>query len=637
MRVWLASAGAFACLTARALAADAPPNGVEDLRGLSIEQLSQLQVTSVSKAPQGLNTAAAAVFVITHDDIVRSGLTSIPEILRLAPNLQVYATSASTYVVTARGFNGNGAAQSFANKLLVLIDGRSVYTPLFSGVYWDMQDVRPDNIERIEVISGPGATLWGANAVNGVINIITRRAEDTQGLAFDAEAGDRLQRASLQYGGRFGGDVAWRAYIESFHDDGLVTAAGESAHDEWSRPQGGFRLDWAPAGADALTVQGDAYAGARHQGLGAPPENIAGQNLLTRWTRELDGGSSLQVQGFYDFTSRETEMGNGSLALRMYDLDVQHSFALGQRHSIVWGGGMRIERYSINGTATLQFEPARRQLNLSNLFVQDTIALTGDTNLTLGLKAEDDPYVNVSWLPNIRLSWAPSETLLAWGAASRAVRSPTPFDRDVREYVGPTLFLTGDDEFRTEKVTAYELGLRLRPMERATFSISAFYNEYDDLRSIELGPGGTLPPIAWGNGMEGETKGVEAWGDLELAPWWRVRAGYAWLEKNLGFEPGAVGLLGVATAGDDPESQAQIGSAMTFADVTIDANLRYMSELPDPRVPAYTEMNARIGWNLTDQVQLAIAGYNLLDDHHQEYPGAAEVPRSAYAQVRFRY
>ncbi len=275
----------------------ATPSRVEDLRDLSIDQLSQVQVTSVSKSPEALSDAASAIYVITHDDIVRSGSISIPEILRLAPNLDVVQTSASSYIITARGFSGNISDQNFTNKLLVLIDGRSVYTPLFSGVYWDMQDVTVEDIDRIEVISGPGATLWGANAVNGVINIVTRKSSQTQGGVIDLAAGSLGSSLTVQYGGRIGDDLTYRVYAKTFNDYDTLTATGRRAGDAWSKPQGGFRLDWTPTTADTVTLQGDGYKGAENQ-PGQPNQDIAGGDVLGRWNHVFTNGSDLQVQAY---------------------------------------------------------------------------------------------------------------------------------------------------------------------------------------------------------------------------------------------------------------------------------------------------------------------------------------------------
>ncbi len=607
-----------------------------DLSKLSIEELGNIEVTSVSKRPEAISQAAAAIYVITHDDIVRSGATRLPEILRLAPNLQVAQTSASTYVITARGFNGAPTAQNFSNKLLVLIDGRSVYSPLFSGVYWDMQDVVAADIERIEVISGPGATLWGANAMNGVINVITRKTQDTQGGLLSVTAGDRGRDASLRFGGRLSESLTYRIYGRGFLERDTRTAAGVSAHDHWSKPQAGARLDWTPSPADAVVVRADAYDGAEAQ-AGAPAEEIQGGDLTARWNHAFANGSSLQAQAYYDRVQRGDEVSGSGFQVDTYDLDLQHGFALGARQEIIWGGGFRISRYRIDGGPTLSFTPARRDLNLSNLFAQDTLRLGPTTKLVLGAKVEDDPYVGPELLPEARLSWTPNESASLWAAVSRAVRSPTPFDRDVVEKLGGQVFLVGGPNFRTEKLTAYELGARVQRSSRASLSVSAFYNVYDDLRTIELAPEGFLP-LRWGNRMTGRSYGIEAWADYQAASWWRLSAGFNALEEKFRFAAGASGLLGVSQAANDPKFQASLKSSAELGRaVTLDAALRYVSALPDPRVPAYVELDSRLAWALGERLQLAVSGRNLLHDSHREYPGGDRIPRGVSVDLQWRF
>jgi iron complex outermembrane recepter protein len=616
------------------------PASVEDLRGFSIDQLTQLKVTSVTKSPEPLSDAPAAIYVITHDDIIRSGAISIPEMLRLAPNLDVMQVSANQYIITARGFSGNLPDQNFTNKLLVLIDGRSVYTPLYSGVYWDMQDVPAEDIDRIEVISGPGATLWGANAVNGVINIVTRKSSETQGGVLDVAGGSLGSSIGLQYGGRISDNLTYRVYAKTFDDYDTVTPRGARAEDAWSKPQGGFRLDWTATPADSVTLQGDGYAGAENQ-PGSPDEDIAGGDILGRWNHVWSDGSNLQVQAYFDQTDRRTSGSSAGFVLDAYDLDVQDSLALGKRNDIVWGGGLRVSSYTINGTGGLLFAPASRTLDLSNAFLQDTFSITDAAKLIAGLKLEDDPYSGLAALPDVRLSWKPNPDLLVWGAVSRAIRSPTPFDRDVIEKMGPEVFLIAGPDFQPETLTAYEAGARFQAFSRLSVSISAYYNAYDDLKTIELAPK-VIIPLHWGNLMQGYTYGGEIWGEYRVAPWWRLTASFDDLEEHLSFKAGASApSLGVRQAVDDPEYQASLRSSMDLGDaVTLDADLRYVSALPNPAVPAYVELNSRIGWNVTPRIQLSLSGFNLLHPYHQEFPaseGATAVPRSFLAELRVHF
>jgi iron complex outermembrane receptor protein len=615
----------------------AQAQSLEDLSRMSISQLGEIDVSSVTKTPQSLSDAPAAIYVITHDDILRSGATSVPEMLRLAPNLQVARIGSSQYVITARGLSGNSAAQNFSNKLLVLIDGRSVYTPLYSGVYWDMQDVLPADVDRIEVISGPGATLWGANAVNGVINIVTLGSGDTQGMLVDATAGALERTGGLRYGGRIGDDATFRVYARGVDQGQTITAAGAPGGDDAWRIQGGFRLDWTPGERDRLTLQGDGYGGARGQ-LGAPDEDIDGRNLLVRWNRAGAGGSDLQVQAYYDRTSRMTEQGGGRFSLDTYDLDIQHRFALGGSNAMVLGGGVRASDYQIDGPPSLLFAPPHRTLLLANAFVQDSVKLDARLNLTIGLKLEAEPYSGTVLLPSVRLAWKPVPGVLFWTAVSRAVRSPTPFDRDVVETLGTTVFLQGVQSFATEKLTAYEAGLRIQPSARFSISVSGFYNVYDDLRSIEVAPGGFLP-LQWGNGLKGNSWGFESWADFEMLSWWKLSAGFSLLKEDFRFKPGASGILGVAQLGSDPDHRAALRSSMNLGGgVTFDADLRHVGRRPDPYVAPFLELGGRLGWNIDDRITLAVSAFNLLHDWHQEFPAtqANAVPRQVVAGLQWR-
>jgi iron complex outermembrane receptor protein len=625
------------CLAASAWATSASAQSIDDLRNMSIDDLANIDVSSVTKSRGSLLDAPAAIFVISRDDIARSGAASVPETLRLAPNLDVIRTSASTYVITARGLSGNNAAQNFSNKLLVLIDGRSVYTPLYSGVYWDMQDVLPEDIDRIEVISGPGATLWGANAVNGVINIITRNAGATQGAFASIGGGNQTRDAAARFGGRIGEDAAYRFYVKAHQDRQSDTATGIGADDRAHIIQGGFRADWSSGSTDAITVQGDAYGGARAQGA-TPNESIEGRNLLGRWNRSWAGGSTLQVQAYYDHAGRTTENGGGRFDVDTFDLDIQHNFTLGRSNDIGIGGGTRRNNFHIGAAGGLAFVPANRSLWLSNIYVQDSVALFPTLTAILGMKLEDDPYSGATLLPSARLSWKALPQISLWAAASRAIRSPTPFDTDVTETVGTTLFLTGDRNFRSEKLTAYEAGLRVQAGSRASLSISGFYNVYDELRSIEITPT-TFIPLIWGNLLRGHTYGFDAWGSYQVTPWWKLSAAFSLLREHFMFTPGSSGLLGVSQLGDDPKHRASIRSSFNLTpELTFDADVRYVAARPDPYVKRYVELGGRVGWALSPHLELSVSGANLLHARHLEFPapGATAVPRSFFIDLKWR-
>jgi iron complex outermembrane receptor protein len=501
-----------------------------------------------------------------------------------------------------------------------------------------MQDVLPEDVERIEVISGPGGTLWGSNAVNGVVNIITSKAGDTAGGFIALGVGDQYSSAALQYGGKLADNLDYRIYARDFYQRAFNNAAGVNAHDGWSKPQGGFRLDWT-APRDFVTLQGDVYGGVEGQ-LGLPNQVIGGGNITAHWQHVIDDDSSLQILTYYDETERNV-LNGGGFTLNNYDFELQHNFRLGSWNSIVWGVGDRIEQYALTdrvGAAnSLLWRPGRRTLNLANLFARDSIALSDSVQLMVGLKLENDPYSGISPMPSGRLAWQVTGTDMVWGAISRAVRSPTPFDTDVVEQLGTVTFLTGNLNFLPETVTAYELGYRGQWGDRLTISVSAFENVYDNLRSIEPTPVVVLP-LMWGNLMQGDVHGVEVWASFQALDWWRLNAGVSAQHEDLSFAPGASKLLGIAQAGDDPHHQASLRSSMNLPyDINFDADFRYVGYLPDPRVPEYVEMNARLAWKASDTLTFALSGFNLLHGQHMEYPASDLIRRSVYLETRLRF
>ncbi|HXJ37892.1 MAG TPA: TonB-dependent receptor [Bryobacteraceae bacterium] len=609
----------------------------DDLTRMSLADLAKVEVTSVSKDSEALQRAPAAIYVISHDDIARSGVTSVPEALRLAPNLLVTQTSSSAYIISARGFGGNPDAQNFSNKLLILIDGRSVYTPLYSGIYANTLDVMLEDVDRIEVISGVGATLWGANAMNGVINIITRSSYLTQGTFVNAGAGSRDQLAGARYGGRANGETTFRVYGFGFHRGAMELADGSSAEDGWSKGQGGFRADWTTED-DMVTVQGDFYRGTENQ-----PDNsdafLLGGNMVARY-RHHGESSDLQAQVFIDQTEQSAPAGGVGFVVHTYDFELQQAIAAGTRNRIVWGGGERVYTYDITNSATLLFEPPNRALTLGNVFIQDTVAISNNLNLILGLKFEDDPFSGWTPLPDVRLSWGINDHATVWAAASRAIRSPTPFDTEVIEKLATTTFLAANPRFRPEEVRAYELGWRSQMSSISSITIAAFYNVYDDLRTVDPASATTLLPIYWGNSMRGDTYGIDAWGNWQVNDWWRLSPGVSWVRERLVFKPGAVALLGVEQAADDPSSHATLTSSMSFGHhLSFDASLRYVGALPGPAMPHYTELDARLGWQAGSTVELSLHGANLLHSRHTEFPAPTgeEITRSVIAEARLKF
>jgi iron complex outermembrane receptor protein len=629
---WLLAAAAWAAAAHTAVSAqsNAPP----DLSSLSLEELGNVRISSVSRRSERLADAAAAVYVITRDEIRRSGYHTLPDILRLAPNLFVARQEAMTYGITARGFNS-----TTANKLLVLLDGRSVYTPLYSGVFWDAPDTLLEDIERIEVVSGPGGTLWGANAVNGVINVITRSARDTQGALVMAEGGNEDQRAAARWGGRMGEDASVRVYGQTFRRDDTERPDGSLSHDDYRKTQAGFRIDGGER-AGTYTLQGDFYEGSLDQlpALG-PRKTMSGANLLGRWNRALADNGGLQVQAYYDHSRRDYP-GQFAESLDTLDLDIQHNFAAGAKHRVLWGGGARYSRDEVTNSARIAFLPSQKTLSLFNVFAQDTIALSEELDLTLGARLERNNYTGWEFTPNVRLTWQPARNQTAWAALSRAVRTPSRLDRDFHSPgTPPFTTLAGGPGFESEKLTALDIGYRAQPTPRFSYTIAAYRHDYDDLRSVESFTPTTLPVVI-ANGMKGRAWGVEAWASWQVADWWRLSAGANVMHRSLGFDAGSRDITGIQAAGNDPRHQVLLRSSMNLAHaMDLDVNVRNVGSLPNPPVPSYTAVDLRWGWQASRSVELAVAAFNVTGRRHVEFgplTQRGEVPRRVSVKLTWR-
>ncbi len=476
-------------------------NSIQSLKRMSLDDLMNVEITSVSKKEEKLSEAPAAVYVLTQDDIHRSGATSIPEALRLVPGLDVARIDAHTWAISSRGFNGE-----FANKLLVLIDGRSVYTPLFSGVFWDVQDPMLEDVDRIEVIRGPGAALWGANAVNGVINIITKSAKDTQGWLFSGGGGNQDRGfGEFRYGGSRGDDLFYRLYGTYFDHADSEMLGGGNGRDGWQQGRGGFRVDWQPSRDNLLTVQGDAYDGTEGQVFGVPTltspyaqqltqaTGVSGGDVLGRWTHTLANGAEVKLQTYYDKTVRDTAILGDNLTT--FDIDLQYDQHFGSRQEVIAGLGYRLEDEAIRNSSTVMFNPNHTDRQLFSGFVQDEVTLIPDRlKLTLGTKLEHNDFTGFEVEPSGRISWTPTIHQTVWAAVSRAVRTPSEEERDSRTelqaippgglYPGsPPALVTaeGDNAFASEDLLAYELGYRVRPCERVSLDFATFYNDYSRL------------------------------------------------------------------------------------------------------------------------------------------------------------
>lgn len=623
----------FTFVTHRIFAQD----DVTSYKKLSLQELMDLEVTSVSRRPEKLSDTASAIQVITGEDIHRSGASSIPEALRLASNLSVAQISSSEWAISARGFNSN-----IADKLLVMIDGRTVYTPLYAGVFWDVQDTLLEDIDRIEVISGPGGTLWGANAVNGVINITTKAARDTQGLLLLGGGGTELRGfGGLRYGGTLSPNLHYRVYTKYFDRDSSLRPEGADGNNSWHMGQSGFRLDWDASPLNLLTLQGDLYQG-RIDVPGPGDTEVSGGNLLGRWTHTFTPDSDLMVQGYYDRTYRSIP-NSGSGDIRTYDLDLQHHFVAGERHDIVWGLGYRLIDYETNASSVFTFNPADLQQETFSGFVQDDISLISDRlTLTLGTKVEHNDYTDWELQPNARLSWRPNATQTVWAAISRAVRTPSRIDRDFSIPANPPFVLQpGGSDFDSEKLIAYELGYRVQPTSRLSLAVATFYNDYDDIRSVEqVNPPAPIPQFI-GNGLAGYSYGAEFTANYRVNDAWRLQAGYTRVFVHLDPKSGSTDTGAGLNEASDANNQFFLRSSMDLpGNVQLDIGLRHVGEIANQRVPAYQELDVRLAWQATPKLQISVIGQNLLDAHHPEFGDLTtrqEIEHGVYFKVQWGF
>ena len=627
----------LALLSNQAFCQDQDTLSLGSLKTLSLEELMNIQVTSVSKRVENLEDVASAIQVITQDDIRNSGAKTLPEALRLASNLQVAQVNSSQWAISARGFDN-----VLANKLLVLIDGRTVYTPLYAGVYWDVQNVLLNDIDRIEVISGPGGTLWGANAVNGVINIITKSSKETKGLLVEGAAGSALPGlGNLRYGGQLGKQLSYRVYGTGFKLGNTVLPDGSNAKDEWHMGQGGFRLDWDASEENKLMLQGNIYGGKPNPDAGDKPVTAKGDNILFRWDRTTSKNSDFQLQAYYDYTLRD--FGNGfSEDLKTYDIDWQNHYRLASRHELTYGANFRMMDHHVTNLELFAFIPAQKTLYLYSGFIQDEIMLVKDhLHFTIGSKLEHNSYTDFEYQPNGRLNWTVNNKHSIWTSVSRAVRTPARIDRDFSLFLTPELpFISGNDNFASEKMIAYELGWRATPLKTLSFSLSSFYNTYDDIRSVEPGPPPFNIPVTFGNGVKGKTYGVELSVTTQLTDWWNIKGGYTFLKKDLSVKEGSKDTNEGTAESDDPENQLIVQSRVKLpARFELGTILRYVDHLPKPFVPHYFGLDVRIGWKLSESLELNIIGQNLLDKQHPEFvpssPSPREIQRSIYGKITY--
>lgn len=614
----------------------------EQLRSMTLEQLLETRIVSLSRTLDEWTSAPAAIEVLTQEEIRRSGAVRLPDALRYATGLHVARGLNDAYVITARGF-----ASPAGNKMQVLMDGRSLYTPLFSGVFWEVQDTLLEDIDRIEIVRGPGATLWGANAVNGVINFITRSAKDTQGLLVMGGGGaEESGFAGVRYGGRAGEQTYYRAYMKYQNRDEQVFAFGPSADDGMQEGRAGFRTD-SFLKNNLLTVQGEAYYNTF--GLaGRPDAENPGGNLLARWTQDFSDTSQLQVQAYYDRSIRDIPL-QFSEDRNTWDLEFHHSFAFQERHRIVWGGHYRhsMDETGDASNRTFRFSPEDRSVNLVSGFLQDEITLVPERlAVTLGSKIEHNDFSGFEYQPSGRIALTPTDRQTIWAAISRAVRTPTRVDTDVRFFPVPAtglVALRGNEGFESEELLAYELGYRVQPHKRVFLDVATFYNEYDKLRTVEpSNPSApTLPPFVLKNELEGRTYGAEFSVKYQVTDWWRVTSSYTFLQEDLEPKPGSFDANRGSAEANDPQHTAGFRSVMDLpGNLELDGAIRYVDRLPRPRIAGYVALDLRFAWHVTPNLELAIIGHNLLDDRHPEFPAGArqpEVQRAVFGRFTFRY
>lgn len=660
-RPWLLISAALVAtlLGSPAGAQTADPDAIFDL---DIDALAAIRVTSVSKKPEAPFLAPSAISVITREDIRRSGHRTIAEALRMVPGMQVARINSSNWAVSARGFNSD-----FANKLLVLIDGRNVYNPIFAGVYWDVQDVMLEDVDRIEVIRGPGATLWGANAVNGVINVVTSSAKETQGGLVSAGGGlEERGFAAARYGGRLG-DAFYRIYLKYDDRDGFEDPEGRDIDDDWRMARAGFRIDRAIPERRSMRLSGEVF----HQDAGQTAIALepifpvterdgeaAGGHVIGRWEEQLGEGAVFSTQAYVDVFRRNRIVADEDR--EAYDLELQYRRPLGEGREITLGGGYRHLSDSLDGTPRIALTPSSRETDLYSGFVQVEQKLLDDRlRLIAGTKLEHNDFTGFEVQPSGRVSFAIDDGRMVWGAISRALRTPARADSGISVPIAvlpgegeipAVLTVVGDTRIEAEKLVAYEIGYRWRAGRRLLFDLTGFYNDYEDLVTFATGeepfvrPGPPRPflvvPLRLRNGLDGETFGAEAAATWEPVDVWRGIAAYSWLDTDVEV-PGSASAE--SSAGGSPQHQLSLRSELDLSDrLELDGALYYVDTLSSGGIGSYVRLDVRLGWRPRPDLELALVGQNLGDPGHVEFdsPGVqprTEIQRAVYAKVVWRF
>jgi len=669
---WCAVARALACLvTLTAVVSTSRAQEKQaDLSSQSLEDLMNVEVTSVSKTGQKLSRTASAVFVISQEDIRRSGATNIPDVLRMVPGMDVAEINGDTWAITARGFNGR-----FSNELQVMVDGRSVYSQTIGGVFWDVLDLPLEDIERIEVIRGPGGSVWGANAVNGVINIITKKAGETKGGMVDAGGGNLDQGlGTSQYGGSLRKGTDYRAYAKYFNQDSMPSLTGQDGGDGWHVLRGGFRIDSSLTSKDTVTFQGDMYTG--EEGLPATilpsitapaPVNVefevplSGGFLQGIWNHVSSSRSDTTLQISYDTYKRDDALRD---ARKTFNIDFQHHFESGERQNFVWGLSYRNSSSHTDGSVAVSLNPANLDTQLFSAFIQDEITVIPDRlYLTAGAKLEHNYYTGFNLSPSVRTALTLSKRQMLWAAASRAVRSPAEIDTSIRLNFGgftppggtPVVFgLLGNPHVDDEGLEAYEAGYRTSISDRLSFDLSAYYNAYSTQETTE--PDGTFlentpaPPHivvaqTYKNLMYGETQGVEITAVWKATNRWTLSPGYAFEEIHMHLQPTSQDTKSVGEVeGSSPDHAAQLRSHFEFSKALHwDASAYFVDRLSNPGIASYTRLDTGITWQWRAGAYISVVGQNLVKNAHQEFvdsTGSAQstlIKRSAYAKFTWQF
>ena len=601
---------------------------------MTLEELMRIEVTLVTRQPEPVGRAAAAVSVITRDDLRRSGVTTLADAIALADGMHVARVNTGAWGITTRGFNG-----STPNKLLVMIDGRVEFTPLFAGVFWNVVDYVLEDVDRIEVIRGPGGTLWGSNAVNGTINIVTRHSRDTRGTFASLATGNEDPAiVSLRYGGGTA-DTGYRVYGKFAQRDAQQFSTGGSSGDGRRRAQAGFRVD-ASRARDEWLLKGDAFH-SRDDLNDRRDAEFTTLAVQARWRRTLGAGSDLQVASYVRHEYRNVER---QLTHRVdtADVDVQHTLGPGRRHQLVWGAAARVNHDQTYASSVIAFDPVARTYPVYSVFAQDEIAIRPDSLfVTAGVKFEHNAFSGGDWQPNLRARWLMPGNQVLWGAVAHAVRRPTRFDDDLL-LLGPggVVLLRGSDSFDPEAMTGGEVGYRARPFARLSLDATVFVQDYDRLRSQEAPVAGVIP-VTIGNSLNARSSGLELAAAVQPSTRVSVRASYTHLRTEITRDAHSRDVSGGVNEANDPRHLFALRAGVDLgAHVEADAWFRRVGMLPNPAVPAYSELNARIGWRPRPAIEVALVGQDLLHGQHAEFgaavPRRVEFERSVRAEFTLR-